>query len=441
MSTTAPFSTGKPLQHVVSSQKRGEPVGIYSVCSAHPEVLRAAMHSKVHHPGFLLIESTCNQVNQDGGYTGMQPHDFVLYIQALAREMDFPINRIILGGDHLGPNPWKTAKASLAMQKAGELIQAYVRAGYTKIHIDASMTCADEEVLTSRIIAERSAFLCRLAEEATLQTGVAPPVYVIGTEVPTPGGLTNAAEKVVHVTKVESARATIRLHQEAFTKAGLSAALERVIALVVSPGVEFSDSEVFPYQREKASDLTAFIQDNPAMVYEAHSTDYQPRSLLRQMVEDQFAILKVGPALTFALREAVFCLDDMSQEIFPASSEYTPSIKQVLLECMRSDPRHWREHYNGSKTQVEFALRYSFSDRIRYYWSLEPVQRAYQALLQYLSFKPIPLALISQYFPHLVPAVKEGQLSPYAQHLITAHINNVLGDYEFACGCVREEER
>ncbi len=441
MSTTASFSTGKPLQHVVSSQKRGESVGIYSVCSAHPEVLRAAMHSKVHHPCFLLLESTCNQVNQDGGYTGMQPHDFVLYIQALAREMDFPTNRIILGGDHLGPNPWKTAKASLAMQKAGELIQAYVRAGYTKIHIDASMPCADEEVLSPRTIAERSAVLCRLAEEAALQTGLDPPVYVIGTEVPAPGGLTNGAKQVVHVTSVESARETIRLHQAAFTKAGLSAALERVIALVVSPGVEFSDAEVFFYQPEKAVDLIAFIQKNPTMVFEAHSTDYQPRSLLKQMVEDQFAILKVGPALTFALREAVFCLNDIMQELLPTGSECTHSIKQVLLDCMRSAPRYWKEHYGGNKTQVEFALRYSFSDRMRYYWSMEPVQQAYQVLLQNLSSKSIPLALISQYFPHLVPEVKEGQLSPYAKSLIIAHINTVLGDYEFACGCARRDER
>jgi tagatose-1,6-bisphosphate aldolase non-catalytic subunit AgaZ/GatZ len=58
------------LDEIVRSQKRQEARGIASICSAHPWVLKAAMQGD----GLLLIESTCNQVNQFGGYTGMTMH-------------------------------------------------------------------------------------------------------------------------------------------------------------------------------------------------------------------------------------------------------------------------------------------------------------------------------------------------------------------------------
>ena len=70
---------------LVRRHKSGDPVGIYSVCSAHPMVLEAALRLARDTGGMALIEATSNQVNQDGGYTGMRPAGFRERVHALAR--------------------------------------------------------------------------------------------------------------------------------------------------------------------------------------------------------------------------------------------------------------------------------------------------------------------------------------------------------------------
>ena len=68
--------TLQPLQQLVERHRAGEHVGITSVCSAHPLVLRAALEHAAQTGTVVLIEATSNQVDQDGGYTGMRPADF-----------------------------------------------------------------------------------------------------------------------------------------------------------------------------------------------------------------------------------------------------------------------------------------------------------------------------------------------------------------------------
>ncbi|TIT82627.1 MAG: tagatose-bisphosphate aldolase, partial [Mesorhizobium sp.] len=63
-----------PLTGLATARRNGSPYGITSICSAHPLVIQAAIRRAVADPDLmLLIEATCNQVNQFGGYTGMTP--------------------------------------------------------------------------------------------------------------------------------------------------------------------------------------------------------------------------------------------------------------------------------------------------------------------------------------------------------------------------------
>ena len=166
-------------------QRRDRPRGITSVCSASPLVLRAAMAQARDDGSPILVEATCNQVNQLGGYTGMTPSAFRAFTLDLAREAGVPEGEVILGGDHLGPSPWRSEGAPEALEKAGTMVEAYVSAGFRKIHLDASMRCAgDPDPLPEEVVARRAAALCQRAERAH-RSGPAP-VYVIGTEVPPP---------------------------------------------------------------------------------------------------------------------------------------------------------------------------------------------------------------------------------------------------------------
>ncbi|EPM71002.1 hypothetical protein A249_37242, partial [Pseudomonas syringae pv. actinidiae ICMP 18804] len=158
-------STGAAvLQALATANRNGRHQGIYSICSAHEQVLRAAMQQALADGSPLLIEATCNQVNQYGGYTGMQPADFFGQVQKLAEAEGFPKDQLLLGGDHLGPNPWRHLPAEKAMLQAEILVISYVRAGFRKIHLDASMACADDEQpLSVATIAQRAARLCAAA--------------------------------------------------------------------------------------------------------------------------------------------------------------------------------------------------------------------------------------------------------------------------------------
>ena len=200
----------KKLLELIARHKSGQAVGLYSVCSAHPLVLEAALRLAQRGSSYALIEATSNQVNQDGGYTGMRPADFVQFVRAIATRVGFPHERVLLGGDHLGPNCWQQLSAEQALRHSERLVEDYVAAGFRKIHLDCSMGCADDpSPLPEAVIASRAARLCAASERAWQQVGGSDaPVYVIGTEVPTPGGATEDLQ-TLEVTRPEAVAATI----------------------------------------------------------------------------------------------------------------------------------------------------------------------------------------------------------------------------------------
>ncbi len=429
-----------PLMQLVAAQKQGRAVGVCSICSANRFVLEAAMLSGKIDPAPLLIEATSNQVNQFGGYTGMTPQKFADYVEATAHRMEFPYSRVMLGGDHLGPNPWQHEPAAVAMAKACELARDCIRAGFRKIHLDTSMPCADDALdargaLPMKLAVARAAQLAKVCEAtfAERPPNAIAPVYVIGTEVPPPGG---AKEKSAHVspTEVHHAQQSIEATRQAFFAEGLESAWQRVIAVVVQPGVEFGELSVVPYHRsQETAALKELIERYPALVFEAHSTDYQSRQALRHLVEDHFAILKVGPWLTLAFREAVFALEHIEQEWLSGRKSVTLShLRKVLDEVMVAKPQHWQKHYHGAGHEIAFARRFSYSDRIRYYWNEPEVKAALHVLLANLNEYPPPHTLLSQYLPEQCRAVREKIIENRPVDLIHHKIQEVLEIYAAA---------
>ncbi|MDM3281502.1 tagatose-bisphosphate aldolase subunit KbaZ [Citrobacter sp. Ce104] len=417
---------------MVEQHKRGKANGIYAVCSAHPVVLEAAIRYAHANHTPLLIEATSNQVDQFGGYTGMTPADFRGFVCHLAGSLNFSQDMLILGGDHLGPNRWQNLPAEEAMANADDLIKSYVIAGFKKIHLDCSMSCANDPVpLTDDIVAERAARLAKIAEETCMaHFGESDLVYVIGTEVPVPGGAHETLTELA-VTTPDAARATLQAHYHAFEKRGLEGIWPRIIALVVQPGVEFDHTHIIDYQPQKAVALSKMVEDYDTLVFEAHSTDYQTPQSLRQLVIDHFAILKVGPALTFALREALFSLAAIEEELLPAKA--CSGLRHVLESVMLDRPEYWQSHYHGDGNARRLARGYSYSDRVRYYWPDSQIDEAFERLVRNLADDPIPLPLISQYLPLQYVKVREGDLSATPRELIINHIQDILQQYHCAC--------
>ncbi len=447
-----PIHAGARLQEIIRrnrAQERSnerdnhrakEQLGVYSICSAHPSVIDAGLQQALADNSLLLIESTSSQVNQFGGYTGQTPEQFAASLHSIAQSAAFPESMLILGGDHLGSYPWRDQPSQIALDNACDLVRACVLAGYTKIHLDASMSCADDPArLPEELIAHRAALLCRAAETAHRErsSASAPSLYVIGSEVPIPGGETQPGEPPA-VTTVDHLHRTLQLFHAAFAEQNLSAAWDRVIGIVVQPGVEFGDNSIFAYDRSKAHALSAALPEHPYLAYEAHSTDYQTPDALAQMVEDHFAILKVGPALTFAYREAIFALSAIEHDYYSARRGVRLSeVRSAFDAAMLRNPAHWRSYYHGSEEEQRFARAFSYSDRCRYYWTDPAVQQEIGQLLRNLSGSPLPLPLVSQYLPSEYAAIRTGSLEPEPRSLIRHHIRSVLRDYAAACGVLQ----
>lgn len=427
-----------PLQVMMDRRRAGENVGIPSYCSANKYVLEAALEraKKLNQP--TLIEATANQVNQFGGYTGMLPVDFKNNVMKMAADLGVDESLVILGGDHLGPLTWVNECEADAMAKSEELVRQFVLAGFTKIHLDTSMKLGDdskEEMLATEVIARRGVRLYKVCMEAyaeLLKTNpdAMRPVFIIGSEVPIPGGA-QEAEEGISITKPADFCDTVDTYKRIFKEEGVEDAWSDVIAVVVQPGVEFGDAQVFYYDSEAATALTDSLKDYPEIAFEGHSTDYQSKKCLKAMVEDGIAILKVGPALTFGLREALFALDNIEKAL--VAEEKRANFVDVLEEVMLANPKNWQKHYHGTEEEIAFARKYSYSDRARYYIGEEKVQNAIDKLLANLEETGIPMSILHQYLPKQYDKIVAGELENKPVELIKDGVVLYMEDYEYAC--------
>lgn len=425
------------MREMMTKRKAGIHCGVPSYCTASPLVIEAILEQAKRFDDCILIEATANQVNQFGGYTGMLPKDFTAFVYAIADKINFNREQIILGGDHLGPLTWSSLSEDEAMANSIELVKQYVLAGFKKIHLDTSMRLGSDPQdapLSDKIIAERGVILyeaCEAAYQELLKTNPAEtrPVFIIGSEVPIPGGA-QEEEDSISVTKVSAFETTLQVYKDTFNKHGITDAFDNIIAIVVQPGVEFGDAEVFQYNRYHALELCRALKKYDNIVFEGHSTDYQSAESLRQMVQDGIAILKVGPALTYGLREGLFALSAMEKELIaPEKQAYFPAVLEAV---MLQSPGNWQKHYHGTDAELLLKRKYSFSDRSRYYMNDKRILEAMEKLFCNLSQTKIPMNMLHQYMPVQYLKVRDGIIPLCPKALAKDMVLNFVEDYNYA---------
>lgn len=426
------------MRSMLAKRKAGmKYAGIPSFCTASDLVIEACLKQAMRFDDYVLVEATANQVNQFGGYTGMKPADYRDFVYKIADGIGFPKEKIILGGDHLGPLTWQNENEKEAMEKSVELVKLFVLAGFKKIHLDTSMRVADDprdEMLSDETIARRGAILYEACEEAYQELlkknpDEVRPAFIIGSEVPIPGGA-QEAEDSISVTKPAAVEETLRVYKEQFEKRGLKNAFDNIVGIVVQPGVEFGDADVFHYDRTNASELTRAMRKYDNVVLEGHSTDYQSPKGLKEMVEDGIAILKVGPALTFSLREGLFALSMMEKLLVPEKDQ--AKFIEVMEETMLKNPGNWQKHYHGTQEELFIKRKYSFSDRCRYYFAQPEIKDAIAKLFDNMSKVEIPLSMLRQYMPQQYIKVRDGILSMDPKELAEDCVVHLVEDYNYA---------
>lgn len=419
----------KLLRDTIARNRAGEPVALPSVCSAHPLVLAASLRLAEELDQPLLVEATSNQVNQFGGYTGMRPADFVEWVGKLADHHGTARDRLHFGGDHLGPQVWRSQSAETAMGHARDLMKAFIEAGFTKIHLDCSEGCAGEEAqVGDQLSAERAADLAAICEAAAPDPEALS--YCFGTEVPPPGGArADDNHDTVEPTDPKAAAATIEAHRKAFADRGLDAVWPRMIALVVQPGLEFTPDHVIRFDMDQPDLLSDVVMPHDGLVFEAHSTDYQADAVYPDLARRHFAVLKVGPALTFAMRRALYALDGLAHWL----GKDVPSLPEVMECLMKAEPKSWAAHYEGEGNALRELMHFGYADRIRYYWTQPEAEQAVANLFNALKGPKPKSPTLGQYFSSSVIDRAEGMEGvSWAEALVLAEVQDVLLPY-FAC--------
>jgi len=193
--------------------------------------------------------------------------------------------------------------------------------------------------------------IAELAHDAPLTEAHAPDperlIYVIGTDVPIPGGETEQPD-APDVASVARPCDTIETHRAAFAARGLDDAWGRIASVVTQPGVGFGPSQVCDVAPDAAVPPARAILAEDGLTFEAHSTDYQRTNALGELVD-----------------------------------------------------AHWRDYYRGAPEEVAVQRLFSYSGRVRYYWTDREVATALGAMLVNLRATALPETVVSQHFPGL----------------------------------------
>jgi len=413
------------LRQLIKSNLEGKDAYSPSVCSAQPDVLAASFLLAKQKDCDLIVEATSNQVNQFGGYTGMRPADFIANVCQIAEKVGYPSERIAFGGDHLGPQVWRSQSADIAMGHAKDMMKEYVEAGFTKIHLDCSEGCEGEPgQVSDAVSAERAAELARVCYESAPDPERLS--FVVGTEVPPPGGARPEHGEGVLPTTAEAARITLDAQKAAFDEINPKL-WEHVVALVVQPGVEFSPHDIDHLDLESKDLLSSILPDYPSICFEAHSTDYQFDAVFAELGKRHFPILKVGPALTYGYREAIYALSHIDQWLNGGTH-----ISEHMESVMTANPKSWQGHYTGDEAELRNLRHFSYADRIRYYWPEPSVTTEVTALIDRLSASAVSPYLLQAFvnkeaLEAALVLVEQGVAWPQA--IIYAKVQEKLAPY------------
>jgi len=173
-----------------------KPMTLLGACPNSMSVIKASFRAAKRNNAPIIFVATLNQVDCDGGYTGMTQSDFVKVLKQEARRYDYTGDYVI-AIDHGGPwlkdrqtiEKWSYEKA---MEGVKHSFEKAVEAGYDMIHVDPTVdrTLPKGEIINIETVAARTIELITHVENYRKSIGKPKISYEVGTE-EVHGGLAN----------------------------------------------------------------------------------------------------------------------------------------------------------------------------------------------------------------------------------------------------------
>ena len=422
------------LIDIIEANRGGERKGIYAVESRNSTVQEAYLRQALADGSPALFEICASMLDSHGQSGRMLPDDFIANVKQIAVKTSFPRDRLFFGVNDLSPSLWQDESIESALKKTSAFISDLVSLGINKLGIHAGIPLKGDpadQLLSQEVITAREAALYQAAEcAAAALPDEEKPLYVIDVN---PGqGMTEDQTNMIHKEDVENA---VDRFAKTVAAAGLPEMKKRFLAARIFLGAGYDSEKVIQFGSSLLKELGGCVYGDKPVVLEVTRTDFQPQTVLDQLVENHFAFLSVGPELTYTMREVLFSMAMMENEtMIGKPGVYLSNFIIELDRAMQSDPRHWQKYYTGNGFEQLVARKYSLYDRSRFYWEDKEVCKTKKRLFDNLIEYPVPLNVMRQFMPHQYERVAAGELENKPDALVMDAVRHVLRRYSYACG-------
>jgi D-tagatose-1,6-bisphosphate aldolase subunit GatZ/KbaZ len=360
---------------------------IFAACPNSLSVIRAALKSAKRCNAPIKFATTLNQVDLDGGYTGLTPSEFVRTVHLHARNLNVT-SPVIIAIDHGGPwlkdvhksEKWPYSKTMSALK---ESFEAAIEAGYDLIHVDPTVdiTLTGSKNISIDMVAKRTLELIEHAENFRLKNNHPRISYEVGTE-EVHGGLAD----------LDVFRRFLELLKQGLKQMGLQDVWPCFVV-----GKVGTDLHTTTFDPLVARQLTKIAKSYGSLI-KGHYSDNVTNP--EDYPESGMGAANIGPEFTEIEYDALMGLEHIQQTLFADGKIAKPvSMKKKLWESVIKSGR-WRKWLQADENPNNFYANSSerqewlIKTGCRYIWEDPEVVSTRARLYQNISIQGIDAAAI-----------------------------------------------
>jgi tagatose-1,6-bisphosphate aldolase non-catalytic subunit AgaZ/GatZ len=327
------------LTNTMMNGKKG--ITLLGICPITINVVKASIRTASFMDFPLMFVATLNQIDIDGGYTGLTQKDFVKLVRKEVERCEYN-GPVIIALDHGGP--WLKDKHVIegysfeeAVDWTMKSIEACIKAGYDLLHIDATVdiTLEKGKRLSINDVVERTVMLIEYAEDVRKKEGVQKLGYEVGTE-EVHGGITSP---------------------ELFEKfiIELRAKLKERKLEEVWPCFIVGDIGTYPVLENKLNVEKSRVLVNIARAYNLHIKGHYTDFVLNpeEYPNMGIAAANIGPELAYSEYLALNSLADIEKRLFSSGRISEPSNIMEKLNRLIIENGRWRKWLRGEEADWE----------------------------------------------------------------------------------------